>query len=129
MKEIEQEIIRELSKFGVNGAGQMLVSAVERLQQNFSEIQELLQEKENLERRLNNIKNEYASIQKELKIVSETLESTLNMRALTKADVTNYHTALLRFSELKGEQLELEKKSVNLTLTWKTKTVMKKSDT
>uniref|UniRef100_A0A7C5VM89 YhaN AAA domain-containing protein n=1 Tax=Fervidobacterium thailandense TaxID=1008305 RepID=A0A7C5VM89_9BACT len=110
MKEIEQEIIRELSKFGVNGAGQMLVSAVERLQQNFSEIQELLQEKENLERRLNNIKNEYASIQKELKSVSETLESTLNMRALTKADVTNYHTALLRFSELKDEQLDLEKK-------------------
>ncbi|ODN30670.1 ATP-binding protein [Fervidobacterium thailandense] len=109
MKEIEQEIIRELSKFGVTGVGQTLISAVERLQHNLLEIQELLQDKEGLERKLNNVRSEYNNLQKELKATSEAIEKILGSMSLTRTEVANYHNALLRFSELKNQQLELEK--------------------
>lgn len=107
LKDIEQEIIRELNKFGVSGAAQMIVSAVENLQRIFSEVQEIVYEKESLERKLSQLRGEYLSIQKEYKAIAEALDEILNRFGITKEDVENFKSQFERYQELKGTKKTL----------------------
>lgn len=106
LKDIEQEMIKELSRFGVVGAGQMLISAVENLQRTFIEVQELIYEKESIERKLNQLKNDYLGLQKELKNLVETLEDELKKHNITKQDVENYKYKIDTLQQIKNEIFE-----------------------
>ncbi|ABS60682.1 ATP-binding protein [Fervidobacterium nodosum] len=103
LKEIEQEIIKELSKFNVNGYAQMVVSAVENLQRTFNEVQELIYEKETLERKLTQVRGEYVSKQKELNLLHNHLEESLKTNGVSKQDIENYRTDFENYLKLKSE--------------------------
>ncbi|HPZ18196.1 MAG TPA: AAA family ATPase [Fervidobacterium sp.] len=110
LKTIEQEIIRELSKFGVNGAAQMIVSAVENLQRTFNEIQEIIYEKESMERKLMQVRGEYLSLQKELKSLTDFIEEKLREMNLGREDVDRYHELYGKYSGLKAELFDAQKR-------------------
>lgn len=114
LKEIEQEIIKELSRFNVNGYAQMIVSAVDNLQRTFNEVQELIYEKESLERKLIQIKGEFLSMQKELKNLHEILEEELRKYGITKQDVENYKQHFEKYQEIKASISEYSKSLENL---------------
>jgi len=113
LKDIEQEVIKELSKFGVTGAAQMIVSAVENLQTTFGEVQELLYEKESLERRLSQLRGEYLSVQREYKTIAENLDEILSRFGITKEQVETFKSHFEQYQELKNAKktlsIELQK--------------------
>jgi len=114
LKEIEQEIIKELSRFNVNGYAQMIISAVDNLQRTFNEVQELIYEKESLERKLMQIRGESLSLQKELKNLHEVLEEELKKYSITKQDVENYRQYLEKYQEIKNIVSDYTKSIENL---------------
>jgi DNA repair exonuclease SbcCD ATPase subunit len=101
LKEIEQEIIKELAKFNVNGYAQMIVSAVENLQKTFKEVQELIYEKESLARKLEQIRNDKVSKQKELKMLIDNLEQMLRSVNVKRQDVESYRQRFEEYQSLK----------------------------
>jgi len=109
LKEIEQEIIKELSRFNVNGYAQMIVSAVDNLQRTFNEVQELIYEKESIERKVMQIRGEYLSLQKDLKNLHEVLEEELKTHGITRQDVENYRQCFEKYQEVKSMISEYEK--------------------
>lgn len=114
LKEIEQEIIKELSRFNVNGYAQMIVSAVDNLQRTFNEVQELIYEKESLERKLTQIRGEYLSLQKDLKNLHEVLEEELKKHGITRQDVESYRQHFEKYQEIKNVISEYTKSLENL---------------
>ncbi|MGB9795261.1 AAA family ATPase [Fervidobacterium gondwanense] len=107
LKDIEQEIIRELSKFGVTGAAQMIVSAVENLQRVFNELQEVLYEKETLERKITQLRGEYLSLQKEYKNIVEVISAKLENYKIGKEEIELYRANYERYQTLKTRHSEL----------------------
>ncbi|MGQ9856967.1 MAG: ATP-binding protein [Fervidobacterium sp.] len=107
LKDIEQEIIKELAKFGVTGAAQMIVSAVDNLQRVFNELQEVLYEKETLERKITQLRGEYLSLQKEYKNILEVISSKLESYKINREDVELYRTNYERYQVLKTRYAEL----------------------
>ncbi|WP_448377259.1 AAA family ATPase [Fervidobacterium sp.] len=123
LKEIEQEIIKELSKFGVTGAAQMIVSAVENLQRTFNQVQEIVYEKESLDRKLTQIQGEYLALQKEYKNISETVSVRLQALKITQKDIESFKSNFERYQELRSmysilmndlERAEEERKNEDL---------------
>lgn len=114
LKAIEQEIITELSKFGVTGATQMLVSAVENLQRTFNEIQEIIYEKESTERKLMQLRGEYLSLQRDLRNATDLIETKLKGMDLKREDISNYNEAYRRYSQLKSDLADSQKRLVEL---------------
>jgi len=110
LKAIEQEMIAELSKFGVTGAAQMIISAVENLQRTFNEIQEIIYEKESMERKLMQVRGEYLSLQKDLRNVTELIETNLKKMNLKREDVNNYNEAYRSYSQLKSDLADSQKR-------------------
>ncbi len=100
-KEIEAEIIRELSKFNVTGATQMLVSAVERLQQQFNDLQELVYEKNTIERKLVELGVELSDYQKQYAVVNEKIEQFLNDFSISREDIYEYENIVKESLNLK----------------------------
>jgi DNA repair exonuclease SbcCD ATPase subunit len=107
LKDIEHEVIKELLKFGVTGSAQMIVSAVENLQRTFGEVQELLYEKESLERRLSQLRGEYLSVQREYKTVAENLDEILGKFGITKEQVETFKSHFEHYQELKNAKKTL----------------------
>jgi uncharacterized protein YhaN len=103
-------MIAELSKFGVTGAAQMIISAVENLQRTFNEIQEIIYEKESMERKLMQVRGEYLSLQKDLRNVTELIETNLKKMNLKREDVNNYNEAYRSYSQLKSDLADSQKR-------------------
>ncbi len=107
LKEIEQEIIKELSRFGVTGAAQMIVSAVENLQRTFNQVQDIVYEKESLERKMLQIRGEYMVLQKEYKNISENIDARLKMYKITQKDIESFKVSFEHYQELKSLRTKL----------------------
>ncbi|MCX7653495.1 MAG: AAA family ATPase [Fervidobacterium sp.] len=101
LKEIEKEIIKELSRFNITAYSQMIISAVENLQRTFNEVQELIYEKESIERKIGQIKGEDLSLQKDLKNLHETLEEELKKYGVKRQDIENYRQYFEKYQEIK----------------------------
>lgn len=108
LKELEQEMIRELGRLGVAGATQMLLSAVENLQRNFQVVREVLAERETMERRRNQLWNEYLAVQRELRALSDSVEDVMKSYSLTREEVAQFGAAVERYSELSARLNTLE---------------------
>jgi len=72
------------------------------LQRTFGEVQELLYEKESLERRLSQLRGEYLSVQREYKTVAENLDEILGKFGITKEQIETFKSHFEHYQELKN---------------------------
>ncbi len=107
-KELEAEIIRELSRFNITGATQMIVSAVERLQKQFDELQELVYERDSVERKLAELRMDLGNYQKKYSEVVEQISSLLKKLGISKEDVNEYTEGVKESSKLKEKLANIE---------------------